>query len=131
MSLILKINQYLTEIWPSQCCLRGNVAIESLNPNKYWDHMQIFRIKLQKLGKILGFGNYWNLRFQPNRLTKISVTRSIFKIQGLFFCHGFHGLIFWPWISWQTSMGPNLFMNFSQRVGNLSPASFNWQTNIL
>ena len=40
----------------------------------------------------------------------------------------------WPWISWQTCGGaifPNLLMNFSLIVGNLSPANFNWQSNLL
>ena len=74
-------------------------AMFDLNLNKYWDHMQKFRVKLQKLSKILGFENYWNLRFCPTWFTIINITRSILRIQGLFFCHGFHGLIFWPRLS--------------------------------
>ena len=136
MSLILKIDQYLTEIWPSQCWVPyfkiniltlSSLAFEKgrkvwggesikeltettccnleLNLCTYWDHMQKFSFKSQKLSKILRFENLQNLRYRQTWPTKIHVTCLVFKILGSSFCHGFHGLIFWPWLSWQTYRG--------------------------
>ena len=109
----------IKELSETTCC---NLE---LNLCKYLDHMQKFKVESKKSSE-----------FEISLDLTHKNQRNLFNFQDI-------GFLFLPWLSWahllaiapmadlQWVIFPNLFMNFSQIVGNLSTASFNWQTNIL
>ena len=129
----MKIGQYLNEIWPSQCWVpdfkisiltisrlafeKGRKVLEGINKRVVWETMLPFRvltyISIEITCKNSGLNHknwarFWYLKIFKildfaHRDSKSHVTRSILKIQGSSFGHGFHGLIF-P-LSWQTCRG--------------------------